>query len=283
MLRIAIASGKGGTGKTTVATNLAWVIASQNESVTYVDCDVEEPNGHMFLNPVIEESTVAKVPYPVINEETCISCGKCAEICQYRAIIMLAENPYVSPEMCHACGGCWLVCPVDAVKPAGREIGIIEKGKSEHINFIHGKLSIGQILSPPLIRMVKKHISGDGITLIDCPPGTSCPVLTSVQGADYIILVTEPTPFGLNDLKLAIDMIGEIGIPIGVFINRADIGTNDTERYCEQRHIDIIGRLNDNRTIAEAYSQGKIASKMMPEIRGLYENLYTTLKRKIHI
>ena len=282
-MRIAIASGKGGTGKTTVATNLAWVIAALNEPVTYVDCDVEEPNGHMFLNPVLNESTAATVSHPVINEETCISCGKCAEICQYRAIIMLGENPYVSPEMCHACGGCWLVCPVDAVTPKQREIGIIEQGKSESIDFIHGKLSIGQILSPPLIRMVKKHISGDGITLIDCPPGTSCPVLTSVQGADYIILVTEPTPFGLNDLKLAVDMIGEIGIPFGVFINRADIGTRDTERYCEQRHIDIVGRLDDNRAIAESYSNGVLASKNMPEIRSLYEDLYTTLKRKTHI
>ena len=280
MLRSAIASGKGGTGKTTVATNLAWVIASLGDSVSYIDCDVEEPNGHMFLKPAIEESTAASIPYPLVNNELCISCGKCAEICQYRAIVMLGENPYVTPEMCHACGGCWIVCPVDAITPTEREIGIVETGTSGDIGFVHGKLSIGQIMSPPLIRMVKKHITGDGITIIDCPPGTSCPVMTSIQGADYVLLVTEPTPFGLNDLKLTVEVVGELGIPYGVFINRADIGNRDTERYCEQRHIDILAKLHDNRTIAETYSMGKLASKSLPEVCNLFESLYEDLKRK---
>ena len=279
-MHIAIASGKGGTGKTTVATNLAWVIASLGDAVSYVDCDVEEPNGHMFLNPALGESIPATIPFPTIDNETCISCGKCAEICQYRAIVMLGEDPYVTPEMCHACGGCWLVCPVDAITPTGREIGVIETGASGDIEFVHGRLTIGQIMSPPLIRMVKKRTAGDGMIIVDCPPGTSCPVVTSIQGADYVVLVTEPTPFGLNDLKLAVDVVKKLDIPFGVFINRSDIGTQDTERYCRQRQIDILAELNDNRAIAEAYSTGRLASGTLPEVRTLFERLYDDLKRK---
>jgi len=279
-MHLAIASGKGGTGKTTVATNLAWVVASLGDTVSYVDCDVEEPNGHMFLNPVMDEIIPATLLYPVVDTEKCISCGKCAEICQYRAIIMLGENPFVSPEMCHACGGCWLVCPVDAITPTGREIGVIEAGMSRDISFVHGKLSIGQIMSPPLIRMVKKHSIENDMIIVDCPPGTSCPVVTSIQGADYVVLVTEPTPFGLNDLKLAVDVVKELGIPFGVFINRSDVGTLDTEKYCRQRHIDILAKLSDNRAIAEAYSTGKLASKTLPEVRTLFERFYDDLKRR---
>jgi MinD superfamily P-loop ATPase len=277
-MRIAIASGKGGTGKTTVATNLAWVINSGGDAVTYVDCDVEEPNGHIFLKPVIEKSERAVMQYPKVDSERCISCGKCAEICQYRAIVMLGEDPFVTPDMCHACGGCWLVCPVDAITPSEREIGIIETGRSDGIAFIHGKLAIGQIMSPPLIRRVKAHIQEERMVIIDCPPGTSCPVIAAVQGADYVVLVTEPTPFGLNDLKLALEVIRKLRIPFGVFINRSDIGNLETEQYCGRRSIKIIGRFPDSRTVAEAYSRGILASDAFPEVRKVYEHLYDDLK-----
>jgi len=279
-MRIAIASGKGGTGKTTVATNLALVIAGRGEPVTYIDCDVEEPNGHIFLKPAIDRSERAVMPHPVVDTGRCISCGKCAEICRYRAIIMLGETPYVSPEMCHACGGCWLVCPVDAITPADREIGVIESGARDGIGFVHGKLNIGQAMSPPLIRQVKDRITDEGVTIIDCPPGTSCPVVTSVHGADYVLLVTEPTPFGLHDLKIAVEVIEKLGIPFGVFVNRSDIGTGDTERFCSSRHIDILARFPDDRAVAEAYSRGEIASEALPEVRNLYERLYDDLSRK---
>ncbi|MFA6472801.1 MAG: AAA family ATPase [Candidatus Latescibacterota bacterium] len=199
-MKIAIASGKGGTGKTTVAVGLAAVLAETDTNVVYVDCDVEEPNGHLFLRPKIQETVNAIMTYPLVDKERCISCGKCQEICQYKAIILIMGKPLVFPEMCHACGGCTLVCPVGAIIEAERKIGVIETGASGSIRFIHGRLNVGQILSPPLIRQVKIRIPDDGTALLDCPPGTSCPVITAMRGTDYILLVTEPTPFGLNDL-----------------------------------------------------------------------------------
>jgi len=280
-MRIAIASGKGGTGKTTVATNLALVIAGRGEVVTYIDSDVEEPNGHLFLKPDINWTERAVLPHPVVDSDRCISCGKCAGICQYRAIIMLGETPYVAPEMCHACGGCWIVCPVDAITPADREIGVVEWGESGGIGFIHGRLKIGQTLSPPLIRKVKAHIPDEGFTIIDCPPGTSCPVVTAVHGADFVLLVTEPTPFGLNDLKLTVGVMEKLRIPYGVFVNRADIGTGETRRFCNQRHIDILASFPDNRAIAEAFSRGIVASEVLPEVHEIYELLYERILRKV--
>ncbi|MCE5248722.1 ATP-binding protein [bacterium] len=261
---IAIASGKGGTGKTTVAVGLAAVLAETGVAVAYVDCDVEEPNGHLFLRPVMQETVKATMPYPVVDQERCISCGKCQEICQYNAVILIMDKPLVFPEMCHACGGCVLVCPSGAITEAEREIGIIETGKRNGIRFMHGKLQVGQVLSPPLIRKVKMRIPGEGITILDCPPGTSCPMVTSIRGADYVLLVTEPTPFGLNDLRLAVDAVRELRIPFGVFINRADIGTQDTEKYCKKHAIQIMGRIPDDRRVAEAYSRGELLDTLLP-------------------
>jgi len=280
-MQIAIASGKGGTGKTTVATNLAWTIASIGDKVSYIDCDVEEPNGHIFLKPRIDTTQKATMDYPVVVEETCISCGKCAEICQYKAIILLGENPLVFPEMCHACGGCMLVCPVDAITYEKREIGVIETGQSNGVGFMHGMLKIGQVMSPPLIKQVKGHIPEDGVTIIDAPPGTSCPVIESVRGADYVLLVTEPTPFGLNDFKLTVEVIEKLNIPYGTFINRSDVGTQDTVKFCEKNRISILSSLPDDRRIAEAYSKGIMVSEAFSEIRELFSVLYDDLKRKV--
>ena len=281
-MKIAIASGKGGTGKTTVATNLAWIASSLGEQVAYIDCDVEEPNGHIFLKPEIGTTDKATVQYPVVDENTCTSCGKCAEICQYKAIVMIGKAPLVFPEMCHDCGGCYLVCPVDAITLKDREIGIIETGQANGVRFVHGKLNIGQIMSPTLIRAVKRLIPEDGIAFVDVPPGTSCPVIESVNGADYTLLVTEPTPFGLNDLRLAVEMLEKLGIPFGVFINRSDIGTQDTLRYCEKHSIPVLADLPDDRRIAEAYSKGFIAAEKLPEFRKVFTDLYTSLKKRIN-
>jgi len=279
-MKIAIASGKGGTGKTTVAVSLSWIAASRGESTTYADCDVEEPNGHIFLKPEIEKTEKATMLYPVVDENKCISCGKCAEICQFSAIVMIGESPLVFQEMCHDCGGCGIVCPVDAITLTKREIGVVETGRSGSVQFVHGKLNIGQALTPPLIRAVKHHIREDGITIVDCPPGTSCPVIEALQGADYVLLVTEPTPFGLFDLKLAVEVIEKLGIPYGVFINRADIGSRDTLKYCEKRSIPVLASLSDNRQIAEAYSNGFIIAEKLLEFRALFSDLYDILKRK---
>lgn len=269
-MKIAVASGKGGTGKTTVAVGVAAVLAEKGAKVAYADCDVEEPNGHLFLHPVIWETVKATLTYPSVDKELCTSCGKCQEICRYKAIILIMDKPLVFPEMCHACGGCVLVCPEGAITEAQREIGVIETGERDGIQFIHGRLKIGQVLSPPLIRQVKTHIPEDGTTILDCPPGTSCPVITALRGADYILLVTEPTPFGLNDLKLAADAARELRIPFGVFINRADIGTGDTVKYCEKNAVPILGRIPDDRRVAEAYSRGELLDTLLP----LYGNVF---------
>jgi MinD superfamily P-loop ATPase len=278
-MRIAIASGKGGTGKTTVAVGLAAVLADTGAAVTYVDCDVEEPNGHLFLHPEIRETVKATLTYPVVDKERCISCGKCQEICRYKAIILIMEKPLVFPEMCHACGGCTLVCPVGAITEAEREIGVIETGASGGIRFIHGRLNVGQILSPPLIRQVKTRIPDDGTAILDCPPGTSCPVITALRGADYILLVTEPTPFGLNDLKLAADAARELQIPFGVLINRSDIGTRDTERYCEKNAVPILGRIPDDRRVAEAYSRGELLDTLLPLYGNIFRDAWRSIER----
>jgi len=280
-MKIAIASGKGGTGKTTVATNLAWTIASLGDKVSYVDCDVEEPNGHIFLKPQIDTTQNAAMDYPIVDEEKCISCGKCAEICQYKAIVLLGEKPLVFPEMCHACGGCMLVCPVDAITYGKREIGVVETSQSNRTGFVHGRLKIGQVMSPPLIKQVKDHIPEDGIAIIDSPPGTSCPVIESVRGADYVLLVTEPTPFGLSDFKLTVEVIEKLNMPYGAFINRSDVGTGDTMKFCEKNHIPVLASLSDDRRIAKAYSNGIIVAEAFSEIRELFSVLYADLKRKI--
>jgi len=282
-MKIAVASGKGGTGKTTVATNLARVVSAAGEQVAYVDCDVEEPNGHIFLKPDIETSEKASMQYPVVDKEKCISCGKCAEICQFKAIVMIGENPLVFPEMCHDCGGCYEVCPAGAISLKDRVIGVIEEGFADGVRFIHGTLDIGQVMSPPLIRAVKRRIREEGTTVVDCPPGTSCPVIEAVHGADYGVLVTEPTPFGLHDLMLAVEVLEKLGIPFGVFINRSDIGTKETLNYCEKRMVPVLASLPDDRRIAEAYSKGIIAVDSLSEFNTFFSKLYAEVKRRANI
>jgi MinD superfamily P-loop ATPase len=279
---IAVASGKGGTGKTTVAVNLVSVLSGKQIKTSYIDCDVEEPNGHIFLKPQINNISEASLPFPVIDTEKCTFCGKCAEICQYKAIVFLDKQPLVFQEMCHACGGCFFVCPVGAVSELQRRIGIVEKGFSGDIFFANGKLDIGQAISPPLIREVKKQIPADAVNIVDCPPGTSCPVIESVKGADFVILVTEPTPFGLSDLQLAAEVIIKLKIPFGVFINRSDIGTQDTVQYCERRLIPVMGSIPDDRRIAEKYSTGELLMEHLPEYVEVFDNLFKKISKTLN-
>lgn len=270
---VAIASGKGGTGKTTVAINLALVAAGQGLDVSYLDCDVEEPNGHIFLKPEIETTTPISATVPVVDEAKCTSCGKCAEICQYSAIALLGQTVLTFPNLCHACGGCMLVCPTGAVSETGREVGVVEEGMAGGVRFVHGKLRIGEAMSPPLIRAVKKRTLDGGLTIIDAPPGTSCPVIQSVRGAGFVVLVTEPTPFGLNDLKLAVEMLRAMKLPIGVVVNRADMGDDAVFDYCRDESISVLLRIPDDRRIAEAYSRGLPVADALPEYRGAFESL----------
>jgi MinD superfamily P-loop ATPase len=277
---IAVASGKGGTGKTTIATNLAWAVAQMGGKVQYLDCDVEEPNGHIFLKPDIEKTQAVTVDVPEVDLKKCIGCGKCGQICQYSAIVHLKENNVLTFEqLCHSCGGCLRVCPADAIKPKPLNIGDVELGKSGNINFVHGKLRIGNIRTVSLIKEVKRHIEEDRFSILDVPPGTSCPVIEAVKGVDYVLLVTEPTPFGLNDLKLAVDLVREMNLPFDVIINRYGIGNEDVEEYCRAEDIEITLKLPDDRRIAEAYSSGQMILDLLSEYREKFSELYEKIKR----
>lgn len=273
MLRIAVASGKGGTGKTTVAANLARVASLRLSGVAYADCDVEEPNGHIFLKPVITEDIPVGHLTPRVDEKRCTLCGKCGEICRFSAIVCLDDRVMTFPEMCHACGGCRLVCPEDAITEVSREIGRLAKGSAGPIQFLHGLLNVGEALSVPVIRAVKAAIPDVDLVLIDAPPGTSCPVIESVRGSDYLVLVTEPTPFGLHDLKLAVDTARALGLRMGLVINRAGIGNRDVYAYCRESGLPILEEIPDDRRIAELYSRGELASDHLQGIQALFSGL----------
>jgi len=276
-MRVAIASGKGGTGKTTVATNLAWLAARDGRRIAYLDCDVEEPNGHLFLAPHIESSQVASRLHPAVDESKCSHCGLCGEICRFSAIVCLGEKVLVYPEMCHACGGCMLVCRSGAIGEAMRETGKIEQGVAGEVRFVHGVLNVGEAMSTPLIRKVKATAPVADLVVIDAPPGTSCPAIEAVRGADYVVLVTEPTPFGLNDLKLAIEMMRALKLPFGVVVNRVGFGDQETQRYCGEQGVEILAEIPDDRRVAEAYSRGELASEAVPEFRARLQSLLLRL------
>ena len=279
VLTIAVASGKGGTGKTTVAVNIAYTAARLGEKVRYLDCDVEEPNGHIFLKPDITSSGKVSVEVPIVDLDKCTGCGECSRICQFGAIVCLGENNVLTFEqLCHSCGGCIRICPADAIKAGALEIGQIESGRSGEIEFVGGRLKIGSVRTPSMIKEVKKRIQPDRLTIIDVAPGTSCPVVETLKDSDFVLLVTEPTPFGLNDLKLAVELVRKMCLPLAVVINRFDIGNKDTEEYCEVENIDVIMRLPDDRRIAEAYSTGLVIMDALSEYKQQFSKLYEYVK-----
>ncbi|MEW6556806.1 MAG: ATP-binding protein [Elusimicrobiota bacterium] len=271
---ISVASGKGGTGKTTVAVNLA---LSLDEKVQFLDCDVEEPNAHIFLTPEIKKKHSVNILIPKIDESRCTYCGKCSEICAYHAIAVLPKSVMIFEQLCHGCGGCSLLCPEKAIEEVCKEIGIIQIGKSKKIEFINGKLNVGEAMSPPLIRAVKKNITDEKVVIIDAPPGTSCPVIESIKGSNYCILVTEPTPFGLNDLVLAVEVIRKLKIPFGVVINRSDIGDEEVEKYCHKENIPVLMEIPFDRKIAEAYSRGIPVIEAILEYKKKFQELYKNI------
>jgi MinD superfamily P-loop ATPase len=280
LISIAIASGKGGTGKTTVAVNLAWTLAGLGRAVQYLDCDVEEPNGHIFLKPEITTSEAVGILVPVVEESACTGCRKCSEVCEFHAIAVL-EKALIFPELCHGCGGCTLACPSGAIREQERTIGVVEIGHRERINFVQGRMNVGEPMAPPVIRAVKKKSITEGVAIFDAPPGTSCPVVTTVRNTDYIVLVTEPTPFGLHDLTLAVEMIRKLGVRHGVVINRADSGDLRVREYCAKEGIPVLVELPDDRRVAEAYSRGEMAVQALPEWKMKFSNLWSRLEEDL--
>jgi MinD superfamily P-loop ATPase len=254
---ISVASGKGGTGKTTIATSLALLLSEdRSQKVQFLDCDVEEPNAYIFLKPQIKKSQPVNILIPKVDMSKCSYCGECAKVCLYNAIVVLKKEVLVFPELCHGCGGCSLLCPENAIAEEERKIGVIEEGQTGPIRFIQGRLDIGEPMATPLIRSIKKRINPDGVTIIDVPPGTSCPVIEAVHKSDFCILVTEPTPFGLNDLKLAVETMRKLKIKCGVVINRANIGDDKVKKYCHKESVPVIAEIPYDRNVAVLYSSG---------------------------
>ena len=280
---ISIASGKGGTGKTTVATNLA---LSLSGDVNLLDCDVEEPNAHLFIKPTIDKVEPVSTFIPDIDNAKCTLCRKCTDICRFSALAIAGKSILIFPEMCHSCEGCIEVCPEGAITPSMRELGVLESGSCGDLGFYAGRMRVGEAMSPPLIKQVRSKERERDIAIIDAPPGTSCPVIAAMKGSDFVLMVTEPTPFGLHDLKLAVEAVKVLGIPSGLVINRSDMGDDGVKEYAKAEGIPVLLEIPFERKIAEAYSRGVPIVEAFPAwavtFRALYEKIekYSSVEKE---
>jgi len=272
---VAVASGKGGTGKTTVAVGLAYSLARE---VQLLDCDVEEPNDHLFMNLEQKRSRPHSIPVPRIDNDACTACGKCSAFCEFNALALLKDRVLVFDNLCHGCGGCTLICPKKAIREEDRPTGSIVYGKSENIEHIYGDLNTGEAMSPPLIRAVKKEISSDKPVILDSPPGTTCPMVTAVKDADFCLLVTENTPFGLHDLEMAVEVLTDMQMPMGVVINRSDIGRSDVKNFCSGKNIPVLLEIPYSRVIAEHYAVGRSIVEAEPDYREVFRKMYSRIE-----
>ncbi|MGE5485286.1 MAG: P-loop NTPase [Ignavibacteriales bacterium] len=273
-MKVCVASGKGGTGKTTVAVNIAFALDAAGEPVHLIDCDVEEPDAHLFVKPSWEVRRGAFTTAPRVMEGKCTHCGVCSEVCEFHALLVSAEEVFVLKELCHSCGACIEMCPAGALVEGTRRIGETEEGTKSGIRFTHGRLTPGEAMAAPLIRQVKSLARDGRNVILDCPPGTSCPVVESVKGCDFCLLVTEPTPFGLNDLSIAVDMLCQIGVPCGVVINRSDVGTGEVEEFCRRACLPILARLPYDDNLAKSYARGIPVSTLSAEWRRQFQDLW---------
>ena len=303
---IAVASGKGGTGKTTVATSLALSIATEgrapadslerSENPTkyqpapgagplFLDCDVEEPNAALFLKPALDRSEEVGIFIPEVDYEKCTFCGRCAEVCVWHAIAVVGQRVLIFPELCHGCGSCTLNCPEDAIHEVLHVMGNLESGPAGPIAFGHGIMNVGEAMSVPIIRQLKgrfKSTTGNGVTILDASPGTSCPVVETMRGADFVLLVTEPTPFGLHDLRLAVQVArDELGLPVGVVVNRDGVGDTSVYEYCAAEGIPILMRIPLDRRIAEAISGGEALVQALPESAPRFRQVYESIVQEV--
>lgn len=269
-MKIAFLSGKGGTGKTTLSNNLATMIPG----ATLIDCDAEEPNSHIFMKPRIEKEEDLNIEYPVIDEEKCNYCGKCGAFCKFHALLCGKEMIMPLKEMCHSCGGCEMVCPQGAIHYESRPIGKIYRGISrKNLSFVYGILNVGELSGVKIINQVREMVLEDSLVLIDSPPGTSCATVAAVEGSDYAIIVSEPTPFGVSDMKMVVEMLRKMEIPMGVIVNKAGLGDDEIYSYCKEENLPIIGEIPFHRSMAEAYSKGILAVDADESFKDLYRDL----------
>ncbi len=271
--RIAIASGKGGTGKTTVAVNLAVTLARHGHAVAYVDCDVEAPNGHLFLRPAVTWETAVGRLVPRVDHDRCLLCGECARSCRFNAIVCLPGRVLVYDDLCHSCGGCVLACPRGAITEVSRPLGVVKTGAAGAVRFVSGTLGVGEATSPPVIRAAKAAAPAGEWTILDCPPGTACPMIEAVRDCDFVLLVTEPTPFGLHDLRSALEVTDALGLRRGVVINRSGHGTGETRALCRSRGVPILAEIPDSPVVARACARGELAVDSVPPLQPVFDHL----------
>lgn len=274
-MTIAVLSGKGGTGKTTVSTSLSAVITPSQ----YVDCDVEEPNGYIFLKPDLKQSIPVVVDVPSVDKSICTGCGDCAKVCQFNALAVVKKNVIIFPEICHHCGACYIACKAGAMSAVNRTIGVIEK--NEENTFVHGKLNIGEPVAVPVIRELKKYCRKDVPVILDCSPGASCTVVETLEGCDYCLLVTEPTPFGLHDLKIAVLLVQKMNLPLGIVINKALEDNSLIEDFCAKENIEILMNIPYSKEIAEAYSKGVLPVENNAKWAEQFTRLFSRIKESI--
>lgn len=282
-MRIAIASGKGGTGKTTLAVNLAAVLAEQGLAPVLADCDVEEPNSHVFLAPDWTSEKRVTQPVPVIDVTTCLGadCRRCVDLCRFKALILMAGEVMTFPELCHGCGLCAEACPAGAVGWTERDLGVVRSGQAHGLRVVGGLMRVGEPMAVPLIREVKHEADTGDLQIWDCPPGTACPAVASLQGADYALLVTEPTAFGLHDLTLAVALVRELGLPFGVALNRAGMGDDRVERYLDKEGIPLLASLPYSLEAAQAGADGRLLVEALPGMREAYTELWLALRQSL--
>lgn len=274
---ISVASGKGGTGKTLVSTSLALSLKDRGE-VQLLDCDVEEPNDYIFMRPTIIASEPVSIPVPKVDKENCSYCGQCAEVCAFNAIAVFPQHILLFPNLCHGCGACTYLCPQRVISEEGRETGVVEWGQADGVDFVQGRLDVGETMATPVIRKVKERVNNDGVVIIDVSPGTSCPMVEAVRGSDFCLLVTEPTPFGLNDLALAVETVKKLGLPCGVVINRAGVGNELIEDYCRQENVPIMLTIPLDTAIARLYSRGITLCEGIPQWKERFSALFSQIQ-----